>query len=146
MQDNKYYVGKTNNLDNRFHQHKIGQGSYWTRKYKPIKILKYYNTYDNFDEDKETIKYMNKYGIDNVRGGSFSKIKLDKEDIYVINKMINTSLDKCFKCNKTGHFIRDCPGENNYENIHFIRDYPEENNNIEIIQNNIKYDDCCIIL
>ena len=45
----------------------------WTTKYKPIKVVELIEG-DNYDEDKYTLKYMEQYGIDNVRGGSFCQI------------------------------------------------------------------------
>ena len=82
---NKYYVGKTNNPRFRLDDHFSNNGSSWTKKYK---------------EDKWTIKYMKKYGIDNVRGGSFNTIKLNKSKTEVINHMISSSEDKCYKCKR----------------------------------------------
>lgn len=40
LKNNKYYIGKTLNVENRFHQHINGTGSSWTKKYKPISIIK----------------------------------------------------------------------------------------------------------
>lgn len=69
LKNNKYYIGKTNNVNNRYEQHLNGYGSSWTKKYKPLSILKKILSTSPFDEDKYVKEYMSKYGIDNVRGG-----------------------------------------------------------------------------
>jgi hypothetical protein len=112
LENKKYYVGKTTSPDFRLEQHFNSSGSQWTKKYKPTKILQIIPNCDSFDEDKYTLKYMSLYGIDNVRGGSFCKIKLDNNDITTINHMINGSTDKCYVCGKDDHFANDCNKRN----------------------------------
>ena len=105
----KYYIGKTSNINARIIAHSSGMGSWWSKKYLPIiEHTVMYNA-DIYDEDKYTIMYMDKYGIDNVRGGSFSKIKLSNSDKHVIKKMISNATDRCFICDKEGHFASNCP-------------------------------------
>ena len=87
LENKKYYVGKTTNPDFRLEQHFNSSGSQWTKKYKPIKILELKPNCDDYDEDKYTKIYMDKYGINNVRGGSYVQIKLDKVTIESLEKM-----------------------------------------------------------
>ena len=107
LNKNKYYVGKTNNPKFRLESHFNSNGSEWTKKYKPIECIELKEG-DKYDEDKFTIKYMNLYGINNVRGGSFCEIKLSESTLQILTKMIDSSEDKCFSCGEKGHFIRDC--------------------------------------
>ena len=84
---NKYYIGKTNYPDIRLDYHFNLDGSEWTKIYKPIKVYEVISNCDSYDEDKYTLKYMEKEGINNVRGGSFSQIELSDEQIKLINQL-----------------------------------------------------------
>lgn len=105
----KYYVGITyRDLSIRFSQHQQGIGASWTKLYKPISIIETLKTSNKFDEDKWTKMYMNKYGIENVRGGSYVKINLEKFQIKALKIELCTANNLCFKCNKFGHFASKC--------------------------------------
>ena len=94
LEENKYYIGKTTQPEIRLEKHFNSNGSLWTKKYKPIKVIGLIPNCDDFDEDKYTLKYMQKYGINNVRGGSFCEIKLNKDNLPTIKKMINGLMDQ----------------------------------------------------
>ena len=114
--NNKYYVGKTEKkIMQRYKEHLTGKGSAWTRKYKPIELVECIRG-DKFDEDKKTKEYMEKYGINNVRGGSYCQITLDKVSIASIKREIRGANDKCNKCGKSGHFASKCPYESDESN------------------------------
>lgn len=106
---NKYYVGKTINPNFRIDSHFNYSGSEWTKKYKPIEVIEIKDNCDEYDEDKITIKYMNLYGIENVRGGTFVNFKLNKSTIDVLTQMINNVNNRCFHCSSKDHYIKECP-------------------------------------
>ena len=108
LEGNKYYVGITNNLSKRLTQHFSGIGSAWTSMYKPIKHIETIENCDVFDEDKYTKIYMHKYGIDNVRGGSYSTVDLSSDVKKMLLKEFNTIDNKCFICERVGHFAKNC--------------------------------------
>ena len=112
LEEGKYYVGKTNNPHFRLNNHFHYNGSAWTKKYKPIQIIEIIPDCNDYDEDKYTRMYMDKYGINNVRGGSFVSLILDESTINHLTRMSNGTNNKCFKCGKKGHFVKNCK-ENN---------------------------------
>ena len=108
LEQGKYYVGKTTNPEFRLEKHFNYGGSEWTIKYKPVQVLEIIRDCDDYDEDKYTRIYMDKFGIENVRGGSFCQIVLPKETVAVLEKMKMTSQDKCYKCGQNGHLAKYC--------------------------------------
>ena len=115
LKSNKYYVGKTDNPDFRLNDHFDANGSEWTRKYKPITIHELRPNCDSKDETIITQEYMEKYGIDNVRGGPWCRINIDDQKQFIQN-MINSESDKCYKCGKPGHFANKCTTKKKPEN------------------------------
>ena len=63
---------------------------------------------DEYDEDKYTRKYMDKFGVDNVRGGSFCEEVIPITTVSMLEKMKNTAENRCFTCGQTGHFSENC--------------------------------------
>jgi len=115
LENDKYYVGKTNNPEFRLKNHFKNNGSNWTKLYKPIELVELISNCDDYDEDKYTIIYMDKYGIDNVRGGSYTIVNLNKSTKKNIIKMTNTANNRCFICSGIGHFAKHCPFDSNYD-------------------------------
>jgi predicted GIY-YIG superfamily endonuclease len=109
LEDNKWYVGKTTDIKKRFTQHQAGQGSAWTKSYKPVKIVETRRLKDQYDETNTTKEYMKKYGIDNVRGGSYTQVVLPDDVERVLKQELRGDSDACFKCNLKGHFANQCP-------------------------------------
>ena len=109
LNDNKYYIGKTNKTVNeRYKEHLEGNGSCWTRKYKPLSIIKQIENCSPFDEDRYVKEYMAIYGIDNVRGGSYNQEELTCETIKFLKNELRTSNNECYKCGSTSHFVSEC--------------------------------------
>ena len=105
----KYYVGKTESPNFRLNSHfEYGGGSAWTKMHKPVSIVELIPNCDKYDEDKYTQKYMDKYGIQNVRGGSFVSPELDYRTVELLMQRQTATNDLCFVCNKKGHFAKDC--------------------------------------
>jgi hypothetical protein len=107
LQHGKYYVGKTDNLERRKQEHINGTCS-WTKKHPPISVEQIIPNASDFDEDKYTKIYMDKYGIDNVRGGSYVTEELDELQYYSVQKEIWAVKNLCNQCGRDGHFVKNC--------------------------------------
>ncbi len=94
LEDNKFYIGKTNNdVNNMYNQHKNNTDCEWTTKYPPIELVNKMSSEYSLDEDKLTKCYMKKYGIENVRGGSYSKVELDDSVIKSLEHEFSLNQD-----------------------------------------------------
>jgi hypothetical protein len=98
LEKNKYYVGTSGNLVKRLKDHFSGRGSAWTKKYKPLEVVDIIENRDMFTEDNTTKTFMFRYGIDDVRGGSYCRVKLSPCDVETIQKEYRGVNNLCFKC------------------------------------------------
>lgn len=122
LEDGKYYVGKAKKPRQRFNRHKKG-ASHWTVEHKPISMIETFESTSDFDEEMTTYKYMAKYGIENVRGGSWCKVVMTDTEKMILRRIIYSCSDRCYVCGKTDHFSNRCPDkiEMIYEKIVEIR-------------------------
>lgn len=120
LEQDKYYIGKSLKPLSRTGEHivsslfddNLSRGAGWTKMYPPLKIIEIIDSYDEFDEDKYTLKYMKEKGIDNVRGGSFCELNLTRENVVTLEKMLAGAEDRCYYCGNSGHYINTCPQKN----------------------------------
>lgn len=108
LENGKYYVGSSKSPYKRIINHFNNQGSQWTKRYKPLEIIEVIPDCDLYDEDKYTRKYMDKFGVDNVRGGSYTTFSFDENTHKHLQREKSFCENKCFKCGESGHYARDC--------------------------------------
>jgi DNA-directed RNA polymerase subunit RPC12/RpoP len=76
-----------------------------------VKVLETRKVKDEHDENNTTKDLMKKYGVDNVRGGSYSQVSLPSAYTKTIESEIRGNTNACFKCGEKGHFAKDCHKE-----------------------------------
>lgn len=71
LDNDKFYVGRTNDIKRRIGEHFLGEGSKWTKLNRPKGVLGYTSELGDLHEDYMTLLMMKKHGVDNVRGGKW---------------------------------------------------------------------------
>ena len=151
LQDEKYYVGIAVDPNKRFLEHqKQGKDCpNWCKKYKAIKIIETFETkYKGMKdatliEDIYTLKYIEKFGSENVRGGRYlwsdSKIKkkskshLERGYISIMHKLINDFNITYYELNKLGLYEYVTDSKNSPFLINLILVTRKENDQRKII-------------
>jgi predicted GIY-YIG superfamily endonuclease len=113
LNQGKYYIGKSIQPKYRMKQHFSGKGSSWTKLYPPIQVVETITSNHPFEEDRMTLEWMQKKGIDHVRGGSFSHRILSSNELMVLQRMMRTDENRCFQCGSEYHFENRCPYKKN---------------------------------
>ena len=75
LKECKFYVGWSENIEDRIARHFSGGGAEWTKKYSPEKIIEVRQG-GKLLEKLVTIEYMVKNGWENVRGGPWTACAL----------------------------------------------------------------------
>jgi predicted GIY-YIG superfamily endonuclease len=134
--DNKYYIGKTKlDVSTRYNQHVNDKSCIFTTNFPPIEIIKTYKSDDPLEEDNATKKYMMMYGIDNVRGGSYTKIKLEDWQIKSLEHEFKSASDCCYKCGGKNHWAKNCIELDINEYLSKYTTFDEVNSEISNLEN-----------
>ena len=107
LEDNCWYIGRTADVKRRVESHFKYYGSAWTKLHKPIALETTHPNASPFDEDRYVKEYMFKYGIDRVRGGTYSQPILSNVYKCVLQREIWGAQDLCFLCGRD-HFVKNC--------------------------------------
>ncbi|EEH54623.1 uncharacterized protein MICPUCDRAFT_60771 [Micromonas pusilla CCMP1545] len=113
LEDDCFYVGKTTDVRGRLEKHRRGCNTWaWTAKHKPIPgddAIYFVETMtEPTAEDAITERMMCEYGIDKVRGGTFSKPNLPEHQAKTLKDKWCTWTDSCFVCREAGHKSINC--------------------------------------
>jgi len=143
LETNKFFVGITDNIIFNI-THFDRNSSSFTKKYKPLFLLEFKEKMEHIDIDITVKKYMNKYGIDSVRGGSYLDLELSIEQKNILQGELWTINNKCYKCGGN-HLFKEC---NSIKKIdkkdNYIFMNTKNNKTPVIIQNYIWFWSCCI--
>ena len=112
----KFYISTTNNtvreLDNYVNYLKMNQhvktGIDWIDKYRPIGIYQIVPNATDNDLKKFVIRYLDIYGINQVRGWEYTRINLTIKEHMSIMREVLSSIPFCLECNKTINRLYGC--------------------------------------
>jgi predicted GIY-YIG superfamily endonuclease len=123
LEKSKWYIGKTQDVMKRYQQHSNGYGSAWTSKYSPVSLVESKPITSVHDENNVTKDYMKKYGIEHVRGGSYSQVSLDSHTVTLLNNEFMGNDNKCLSCGLAGHFANKCKSKVEEQELVYECDY-----------------------
>jgi len=111
-----YYVGTTTNPQKRLQQHRCGQASEWTKRHKTVCLSSEYplqkfncsSTEARLHEDMHVKKVMMHYGIDKVRGGSYSSMRLSPAMRHMLQTELYHANSRCLRCGLDSHWVGNC--------------------------------------
>eukprot|EP00474_Spongospora_subterranea_P003453 CRZ03911.1 hypothetical protein [Spongospora subterranea] len=109
LEGDNIYVGKSDDAEARISKHFRGSGSAWTKLHAPLSVEEIRPMQNDFNEDNVVKEYMMKYGVDQVRGGSYSQLRLDESSLASLEKEIRSATNACFRCGGSNHFSSYCP-------------------------------------
>lgn len=106
----KYYVGVTaKSVEVRFLEHVSGAGgSAWTSKFEALHVVESAEERTPLDENNKTKELMAQHGIDNVRGGTYTKMVLSRETVALLRTELRDVGGACRRCGRHTHFVGDC--------------------------------------
>lgn len=122
LENNCFFIGKTCDIVFDISKYNRNFNSF-TKKHKPIKLYEFKENCNLYELDLTVKLYMNKYGIQNIRGGSYSELELSEEQINILNKELKM----------VNHNYEDIALIQNYS----IEEYKDETNNIVFINNKV---------
>ena len=112
LKQRKYYVGKTDHTLQRFNQHMRKNGAKWTKKYPVVDLYDFHPRMKASDENRITREMMRKFGVANVRGGSWTKVNMTKSEVARLEAKLNqkksVSTKKCTRCGRDSHTKSKC--------------------------------------
>lgn len=108
LNNGKYYVGKTDSIEERMIEHYSGGGAKWTQLHYPVEILEIEPFNHRWQESYTTLIMMKKYGVENVRGGPWCQINLQfqpKLHLLDESKTIQENYDIYTKARKSKYRV-----------------------------------------
>lgn len=114
LEHEKWYVGHSTAPLKRFDAHMGEEGAAWTAVHPPLALVETLPG-GTTEEMITTLRYMELYGIDAVRGGPWCTLVLTDADKSAIIRMLRHNEDACFVCGATDHWAATCPARNTLE-------------------------------
>lgn len=119
LQDDCWYVGTTAAPPTRLQAHIGGQGAEWTRVhpvlngFHSLKLLDTGNDANTMadarlQEDLQVKRLMHVHGLSRVRGGSYSRVHLSRDDVKALSKELWHANGGCLRCGRASHWKSDC--------------------------------------
>lgn len=116
LKESHFYVGTTTNPAARLKEHRNGAGAEWTRLHPPLCFSQKYKLRKldcsdeaaRLQEDMHVKAVMLDRGIESVRGGSYSRPHLSREDVKALCKELYHATNGCLRCGHQGHWATAC--------------------------------------
>ena len=112
LEDDRIYVGTSQDVERRVLQHVSGKGAAFTRRFKPtgVRLPRLGNVSGDGDaaERDETLRYMYLKGIDMVRGWKYTQVEMSSADALEAESNIRELFNLCRRCGGKGHFVGQC--------------------------------------
>lgn len=109
LEGGKYYIGRTRgDVGKRFIRHFNGTGSTWTKKNTVIGMPITIKNAPPYEETRLTLEYIDRYGIENVRGGIYAQLELTPEQLSILKREHQNENDICYRCDRPGHLAASC--------------------------------------